>query len=138
MVDPKFLLRDLLTSVARLSWGARDQRMYLEELGVAPLADELGLELHDALQPAERLVREGLLPADALTAARALHAKLEGVPIDHREAFWTVDALDSDPLWDEVRGLAARAASLAGQNVDSTTPYLPDPMTEAPDDDLEL
>jgi hypothetical protein len=99
-LDPSYWLRELLAILERLAGTADQQAAYLTQLGVAPSADELGLELDDALP----FVIDRLPPAlrDAISALEDL---LRLVPKDE----WTAAALRTSARWDAVRVGAGKA-----------------------------
>lgn len=95
-------LSALNSAVARLALPAREQIGYLEQLGTAPLVDELALEFDDIY-----------LAAAAQWGASSIRSELLGLlaQIDAALAAqnaWTVDDLESRS-WAEIRQLAKSA-----------------------------
>lgn len=93
-------------SVERLSAPAHEQQAYLERLGTAPSADELGLEFDDAYAAIRPTLPERL----ADVAAR-LDRYLASLSDDENTELWTVAALASAPEWQRVRELAKELLS---------------------------
>jgi hypothetical protein len=82
------------------------QIQYLEDLGVAPLADELGLEFDDAVNlPSE-------LPAEVGDVLSMLDNKLSTMSGGDKSHLWQTQALSSAEEWQEVRQLAMEALTL--------------------------
>ncbi len=89
----------LREAVARLAASATVQRAYLQELGVVPSADELGLEFDDALAPVRHQ-----LHGEAAAALRILDELLSEMD----ETLWSTNALE-DQAWQRVRETAETA-----------------------------
>lgn len=98
-------LREVLT---RLAAPAAEQATYLDRLGVAPLADELALELQDAASRIPELVEAGHLSARQAELVRFVDGKLAAMSDEPN--LWTIEALARRPEWADVRRLAADAA----------------------------
>jgi hypothetical protein len=121
------LVAQLVDAVQRLAAPPGVQVRYLEELGVAPSADELALELDDVWRAA---VPE--LTDPQRTAVERLDAALQELSGGDDETLWRVDALESDPHWDAVRRLARDALTML---LESTTPTGVDPPETMRDND---
>ena len=109
MGSPDAVLVDLRAVLARLAAPAGEQVAYLEGLGVAPSADELALELADAVGLLPGVVEAGLLPRRQAERIRALDRKLAAM--SGQPGLWSVTALEGHPDWAEVRRLAAALAT---------------------------
>jgi hypothetical protein len=74
--------------------------------------DELVLNLEEALNGL--LGHEDQLTEEQWSAVRALDARILAMSGEHHAEFWTEEALRGDPRWEEIRGLAKRAAEVCG------------------------
>src|SRR5688572_14192839 len=95
------MIDQFCASLERLSAPADEQQAYLERLGTAPSADELGLEFSDAFLA----VREAL-PERVADAAARLDQFLSSFGGSKNAELWTVLALGQAPEWRKVRELA--------------------------------
>jgi hypothetical protein len=102
-------LLDLRDVLRRLAAPAPDQIAYLRSIGVAPIADELALELDDAVRALPTLVAEGCLTAEQARRISTLDRKLESMSGGDNARLWTENALRQSVEWEQVRLLAATA-----------------------------
>jgi hypothetical protein len=113
---------DLLrAATARLAAPASEQELYLNRL-LLPLAidgdssaygcDELGLQFEDCFISAEQMLAAGELSTEQIRSLSSLNATLERWSGEQHADFWQRDALQADPRWTEVRGLAQAALNL--------------------------
>ena len=102
------LVRRLLEAVSHLSWPAEQQRAYLAGLGVSPSLDELALEFDDALKPVAARYDEFGVDRASRTLLTSIDATREAWAAEDDPA-WEPAALDADPRWARIRGLAASA-----------------------------
>ena len=98
------LLVQLRAAVARLAAEPAEQERYLQELGVAPLADELALDL-DEVFPAAKAA----LDAELRDAIAALDAYLDSISNQASRALWNLDAIRNSMEWRHIRELAQEA-----------------------------
>lgn len=97
----------LTGALQRLAAPAHEQRRWLEEIGTAPLLDELALEFDDALKSPEGEAVASRVPEKI----RCLDEHLLSFSGPSYERLWKVDALTA-PEWEEVRRLARNALRL--------------------------
>lgn len=71
--------------------------------------DELVLQFEDYFISVEYMLADGELTVDQKEALVALNAFLEKWSGETHSDFWRRDALQSDPRWEVVRGLAQSA-----------------------------
>ncbi|WP_405062217.1 hypothetical protein OG474_11400 [Kribbella sp. NBC_01505] len=105
-------LAQLTESLSRLAASSVRQTEYLAELGVAPLADELGLEFEDFYKPLKSLLTDNADWAEASASLKKLDCAL-----DRDNLGWTVDDLQSAE-WAEIRRLAAAVLAASPANTD--------------------
>lgn len=107
MTDPhgRALVR-LMRAVAMLAMPAAVQSDYLARIGTPDLADELALELDDALPSADALRVQGYLTDTEYNMVRALNRKLDSMSGYDREPLWRTSALADDPEWQQIRDMA--------------------------------
>jgi hypothetical protein len=98
------LLHQLRETVTRLAASADEQAAYLTELGVAPSADELALELDDLMRLVPQLIAKGYLDSNQEQALIALDHQLDDMSAD--TTLWTQTALATRGEWSKVRQLA--------------------------------
>ncbi len=103
----------LLESLIRLAATSDVQRDWLEAVGTAPLADELALELAEALAPYRHRMEELPFSDAAIETIMALDHHLESFSGQSNARLWDVESLD-EPAWIEARDLAARALDEIG------------------------
>ncbi len=101
------LTESLHDSLEMLASPASEQAAYLGGLGVTPGADELALELDDAMFAVPGLVRDGLLTKEQANKISALHDYLSGMSGEQHADLWTEAALRQRPEWAEVREKAS-------------------------------
>ena len=82
--------------------------------------DELVLNLEEALDGLRG--HEDDLTAEQWSAIRALDAPIVALSEKAHSDFWTEDALRCDPRWEEIRGLAKRAAEACGWELRAPPP----------------
>jgi hypothetical protein len=92
----------LFRDVALLAMPASHQIAYLRAIGVAPLADELGLPFHDSALLAPQLAEHGFIDPWEVAALRQIDERLEQMPGEE----WYVEALSSSSRWEEIRAMA--------------------------------
>jgi hypothetical protein len=100
------LIREAL---GRLAASPEEQRAYLVNLGTAPGADELALELDDAVQVLPQLVDLTWLTQEQTALIMAVHRKLGEMSGAEHAALWVISVLDTSPDWADVRALARAA-----------------------------
>jgi hypothetical protein len=104
----RILLDRLTCAVEHLAWPADQQRVYLANLGVAPLLDELALEFDDAFKPIRAALYElGIDDStrrDIGSIDLILTELTEESKID--DSVWNTAALDNDKRWLDIRQLA--------------------------------
>lgn len=83
------------------------QVAYLTDLGVAPLADELALELDDLLEAA--LSDPDLLDVSQREALARLDDMLKRMSGPENAELWTTTALEDAAEWREIRDVAQTA-----------------------------
>lgn len=93
----------LIKIIGVLALPAAGQRRCLQIMGVAPLADELALELHDQVLLIDRMVESGCLNREDAEAARRLDALLARMSGAENASLWTSDALSTRSEWEDVR-----------------------------------
>lgn len=98
-----YLVARLVKSVAMLALDADVQIQYLTRIGVAPLADELALDLHESLLALPNLGGQAWMTRDALESLHAIDRIFESA-VD--PAFWSVDSLRDGTEWSRIRQLA--------------------------------
>lgn len=92
---------------------AAEQRRWLEEQSVAPLADELALDFDDLVGLVPSLIESGQIAVAAQPLLSQLDAQL--ALMSSLEEVWDVSALGTNSEWQRVRDLATRAlAALTG------------------------
>lgn len=92
--------------LSKLAAEPHKQIQYLEELGVAPSADELGLEFDDVANTIQ------FLSSKAKLALGSLDDKLSEMSGKEHEELWTTQALLNTKEWREVRQLAQAALAV--------------------------
>jgi hypothetical protein len=102
--DQRHELAWLSTAVGHLADPADAQIAYLTDRGLAPLVDELALELDDALHAA--LADPALLTVPQREALARLDKTLEHMSGAEHADLWTTAALENADEWREVRDLA--------------------------------
>ncbi len=100
-------LQWLVSALEHLAMPADAQVRYLIDKGVAPSADELGLEFDDALAGAP-------LSDAERSQLRALDGYLSRMSGPTHASLWTTEALQSRSEWVEVRRLALQALGSIG------------------------
>jgi hypothetical protein len=105
--DRRELLAQLRSAVGRIAEPAVDQIAYLTDLGVAPLADELALELDDVLGVA--LADQDLLETPQREALTRLDDTLKRMSGAENSELWTTTALEHADEWSELRDVARDA-----------------------------
>ena len=98
------MIEQLRTVLERLASAPEEQVEYLVRLGVAPLTDELALDLDDVFP----MVRTSL-PPTATAAVAAVDKALDSMSGSERARLWRVEALFTAPECDNVRRLARDA-----------------------------
>lgn len=101
--DLPILAGRLFRVVGVLALPAPDQAACLERMGVAPLADELALELHDHVLLVDQFVEHGYLTPEDADGFRKLDGLLAQMSGPDKESLWTIDALKAAPEWASVR-----------------------------------
>ena len=96
----------LIKVIGVLALPAAGQTRCLELMGVAPLADELALELRDQVLLVDQFVESGYLASEEAEAIRRLDALLAGMSGPDNAALWTTDALATRSEWESVRSEA--------------------------------
>lgn len=104
-------LLELARSIARLALPAEDQIAYLAGIGVGDSADELALELDDALRIGRKL---SFSPTDLAVVTRLL-AVLDDLTETRTEETWRATGLRTDPRWERARQVAREFLYLQGQ-----------------------
>lgn len=107
--DLSWVVAALKGALARLSSGAPVQIEYLRSHGIAPLADELALELQDLVSFLPQLVESGVLDSAQAQLVMAVDDKLAHLSRRHDVSLWTEDALRNRQEWKEVRNIASSA-----------------------------
>lgn len=105
-------LARFLRSVAVLAMDASGQIEWLGSLGLgepAGVVDEIALEFDNGVRVMWAFVGEGWLPEEVREPVDALDRVLDAMSGPENAALWTVEALSSDPRWEQVRGLARTA-----------------------------
>lgn len=104
--DPQ--VEELIRTLRNLAAPASIQILYLERLGTAPGADELGLEFDDALKALghQRLRARFFNAAPGVSAVDSALTAMSGVEHEH---LWTTEALTHRAEWVRVRELSAEA-----------------------------
>ena len=102
------MMKELKRVIELLASDPEHQIKYLEQLGVAPVADELGLEFDDV----KNLKQE--LPSEIKNILSILDKKLDSMGGADNSELWRIQALPSAKEWQEVRQLAKEALSLLG------------------------
>ena len=105
--DERNVFERLRSAVSRLAEPAAAQIAYLTDLGVAPLADELALELDDLLGVA--LADPNLLTIPQREALIRLDDALKHMSGAHNSDLWTTTALEHAAEWREIRDAAQTA-----------------------------
>jgi hypothetical protein len=115
----KIMEARLVDTVRRLASPADEQRVYIEELGTAPLLDELALEL-DAVFAGGRteFLQRAPFSAEALEAVARLDSHLSTFSGPANPDLWLVSSLTA-PEWETTRRLARDALSLLEGSVGS-------------------
>ena len=90
----------------RLASSPEEQKLYLENLKVAPLADELALEFEDAL-----LIFRSRLTASQIEFVEEIDNLLNQMS-NGSEDLWHVNALSNNPSWQAVRVKAKEALEM--------------------------
>ena len=109
-----WVIGQLCDVLARLASPPQYQIDYLRELGVAPLADELALELDDVSPVVPQLVDQGIMTRQQSEAVYAVSRKLDEMSGSQKADLWTLEALLNHPDWIEVRKLASIAVEVLG------------------------
>ena len=102
-------LAGLLETLRILAADAVAQAEYLARLGLPDSADELALELHDAVVLLGQLVDDCVMSEEAAEAVLAVDRKLNEMSGERKASLWTREALERSSYWDEVRQLATVA-----------------------------
>lgn len=101
---PEDVLARLRSAVGRLAEPAVAQIAYLTDLGVAPLADELALELDDLLGMV--FADPNLLSISQREALTRLDDTLKRMSGAENSDLWTTTALEHAVEWRELRDVA--------------------------------
>lgn len=108
-------LAAFVRSIAILAMDARTQIEWLNSLGLpgrAALADELALEFDDGYMLLPVFLDKGWLKDHSADVLGDIARALTAMSGRENEAVWAVEALASDPRWEEVRGLARKALAM--------------------------
>lgn len=114
--SPGSWLIALSAALGRLATSAPDQISHLQRLGVAPEADELGLEFDDLFVPLKPQLAGRSDWSHALGALQQVDTALA-----YETLGWTFDDLTTDE-WVRVRQLAKTALDLVTEAIGATNP----------------
>jgi hypothetical protein len=107
-----FVREQLLAALTRLALPASEQVRYLEEIGTAPNADELALELDDFIPMLPTAVRDGALSQGQALAIQNVSDYVDSFSGPENAACWETSELYRAPPWEDLRRLAAAALAL--------------------------
>jgi hypothetical protein len=111
-MSDRFVRDQLIAALTRLALPASEQARYLEEIGTAPSADELALELDDFIPMLAAAVRDGALSETQATAIKNVSDYAGSFGGPQNAQLWKTSQLHSAPQWEELRQLAATALGL--------------------------
>jgi hypothetical protein len=106
-----FFREEIRRTLKNLAADASEQALYLKELGVSGLADELALEFDDISSRVGQAVEEDLVSPDTASAIQELSRVLQAMSGDANARLWSIDGLQSAE-WDVVRRHARTAMDL--------------------------
>lgn len=109
-----FVRDQLIAALTRLARPATEQARYLEEIGTAPTADELALELEDFIPMLPTAVRDGAISDSQALAVKNVSDYLGSFSGFENAPLWEISELYRAPQWEEVRRLASTALNLLG------------------------
>lgn len=100
---------DLWDSVLNLSLPSEDQLSILDALGNREAIDELALALDDAFWVVSEAFNRNQLSRTELNSLNELNRTLNELSGPSKAENWTVEALENNQEWDNVRLLARQA-----------------------------
>lgn len=89
-----------------LALPGREQVEHLERLRLAPLADELALQVYDHAVLIDQYRDLGLLSDEDCEQLRALDRAFASMTKSDNKSIWTTDAVLTSPEWDRIRRMA--------------------------------
>jgi hypothetical protein len=101
------LMADLVEAIQRLAQDAAEQERWLRDDGAWPSLDELVLTFDDVQGAAAALATDHFMSVDAAAEVARVAAQVHEMSGD--SDIWEGEALRSEPAWEELRRLAARA-----------------------------
>ncbi len=105
-------LSTLWDAVLNLALPASEQLAILEAAGDGRAVDELALDYNDNCWIVTDAESRNQLTQDELSALRSLDRKLDQMSGEANSGNWTIEALQCDDSWKDVRRLAAVALAM--------------------------
>ena len=109
-----FVKDQLIAALTRLALPASEQARYLKEIGTAPSADELALELDDFVPMLPTAVRDGAVSESQAVAIKNVSDYVDSFSGPENAPLWEMSELYRAPQWEELRRLASTALKLLG------------------------